>query len=510
MPQEPVTGNKTIAKNATMLYLRMFFTMAISFYTSRVVLQALGVSDYGIYNVVGGITILINVFIGALGSSTSRFLTFALGKDNIEKLKLTFSTAAWVHIGLALLFVLVAETIGLWFVNTQLVIPDGRMTAANWVYQASILNVAVGIIQVPYNATITSHEHMSTFAYISIIESLSKLGIVGLLFIISYDTLIIYSILLVALSLSIQVFYRFYCKYHFPECHISGFNLPLFKKMMFFSGWSMVESGTLTLKQQGLSIFLNRFFGTLLNAAAGTASLIQGLLYAFTDNITTAFRPQIIKSFSIKDYKRVEELIGIGTKFTTLVTMLTTIPFIFNMDYIMSLWLVEVPIGAVEICQICLLSNFFISFNPMVGNAVIASGEIKGVSIVLACQNIFFLVLTYYILKITHSYTLGYAIALLSGPISTFIYALKLRRLMQNFSVVSFTLKIYLPLLGVFISSLTIAGVINYLIDSPILSLLTITTICSSFVICMAYLIILDKNMQLQVITLIKSKIKKS
>ena len=506
MPQEPVTGNKTIAKNATMLYIRMFFTMAISFYTSRIVLEALGVSDYGIYNVVGGITVLINVFIGALGSSTSRFLTFALGKNDIDNLKLTFSTAAWIHIGLALFFVVAAETIGLWFVNTQLVIPEGRMIAANWVYQASIITVAMGITQTPYNASITSHEHMSAFAYISVVDALVKLGIAAVVLVYSGDHLILYSILLVLSSISFQLYYRYYCVRHFEECHItSHFERILFKEMLAFSGWSMFRNTAFTVASQGVNILINRFFGTVLNAAAGVALQVQGLLYAFTGNISTAFKPQITKSYAAADYHRTNDLINMSAKFTAIVTTLTTVPFIFNLDFLMSLWLKDVPPGAVVICQICLFSNFFNSFNWFFSTAIEASGKIKSFSFSMSIIHVTSLAGTYLILKLTHNYVYSYIWGVASCPMSTMFAMILLRKVLPFFSIRSFVGKIYIPLLFVFCMSLAIAALISHMITSPSFAFPIITIVCTTFVIFVGYKYVLDESAKILVKDYVKS-----
>ena len=509
MPQEPITGNKTIAKNATMLYIRMFFTMAISFYTSRIVLEALGVSDYGIYNVVGGTIVLVDSLVAALGSATSRFLTFALGKNDLANLKLTFSTAAWVHIGLAMIFVVIAETVGLWFVNTQLVIPEGRMVAANWVYQAAVVNFAIGITQTPYNASITSHEHMSVFAYISVINALCKLGAAAIVLYYSGDHLILYSILLMVLSISFQIYYRYYCVKHFDECHITKrFCKPLFKEMVTYSSWSMLGSVTLTFKNQGVNILLNRFFGTLLNAAAGVASQIQGLLYVFTGNISTAFNPQIIKSYAAENYQRTNELIGLGTKFTALVTILTTIPFIFNMDFLMALWLKEVPTGAVAICQILLFANFFNSFNSFVNTAIIASGKIKNLNLVLSTFYLIVLLSTWVVLKLTHSYVWAYIVGLVSCPSSTIVYLIILKQLMPKFSARAFTIKTYLPLFATALASYGLAYFISRLVNYPLVSFVLITIICTTFVVTVAYFFIFEKNVREQIKTFVKSKVK--
>lgn len=493
------SNNKTIAKNATMLYIRMFFTMAISFYTSRIVLQALGVSDYGIYNVVGGITVLVNVLISALGSSTSRFLTYALGKNNLENLKLTFSTAAWIHIGLALVFVLLSETIGLWFVNTQLVIPERRMIAANWVYQASVVTVAIGITQTPYSASITSHERMSAFAYITVINALCKLGIAAIVLYCSGDHLILYSILLVVSSLIFQLYYRYYCIQHFEECHITDhFDKTVLKKMLMFSSWAMTRSISLTFKNQGVNILINRFFGTIFNASAGIALQIQGLLYAFTGNITMAFGPQITKSYAAANYQRVNSLIEMGVQFTALVTTLTTIPFIFNMDFLMSIWLKEVPSGAVVICQICLLANFLNSFNPFFNTTIEASGRIKIFTLLMSSIYIFYLCGSYILLKQTHSYVYLYIFDMTCCPLATVVSVFILRDILPHFSVKSFLLKIYLPIFGIFLSSLLLAAAISSFIKSPLLSFLSISIICTLYVLVMSYFFILNTKAKKQ------------
>ncbi len=508
--KEELSGNKLIAKNATMLYIRMFITMAISFYTSRIVLQALGVSDYGIYNVVGGTIVLIDVLVAALGGATGRFLTFALGKKDPENLKKIFSTAACIHLGLAFCFVILAETVGLWFVNTQLVIPEGRMVAANWVYQAAVINFAMGITQTPYSASITSHERMSVFAYISIINALCKLGIAGVVLIYSGDHLILYGILLMALAVSFRIYYRYYCIKHFEECHITKvFDKHLLKEMLAFSSWSMLGSVTLTLKNQGVSILINRFFGTLMNAAAGVALQVQGLLYAFTGNIKVAFNPQIIKSYAISSFERTNELIGLGTKFTALVTTLTTIPFIFNMDFLMGLWLKEVPQGSVVICQILLFANFFNSFNTFVNSAIVASGKIKNLNISLSIFYVAILMGTYVILKLTHSYVWAYVFGLIGCPLSTIVYIVLLKRIMPSFSARAFLMKTYFPLFCTALASLGLAAFIAKSISNPLLSFLTIAFACSTFVIMVAYFFVFDQNVRDQVKAFIKSKIGK-
>lgn len=507
MPEEP-TGNRLIAKNATMLYFRMFVTLAISFYTSRVVLKALGVSDYGIYNVVGGVIVMISTLTGALGSATSRFLTFALGKKDPENLKTTFSTAFYIHLALALLFVVVAESVGVWFVNTQLVIPEGRMGAANWVFQAVIVSTALGMTQVPYSASITSHEKMATFAYIAILDAVMKLCIAFIVLISPTDHLKLYSILLMAMSIGFQLYYRFYCIRHFDECHITRrFDKGIFKEMLSFSGWSMVGSLSLMFKNQGVTILINRFFGTLINAAVGVASQVQGILYAFTNNIVVAFRPQIIKSYAGGDFSRMNDLVGMGAKFSSLVTILTTIPFIFSMQFLMSLWLEEVPVGAVEICQILLFTNFFNSFNPYLVMGITASGKIKSMNIAVSILYVLIVVLIYVVLKLSHSYLLAYTFGIISAPISTVIYIVILKKLIPEYTVGAFIWKTYFPMTVIAISSLALAWLINTLQIIDWLSFILTVVLCSSFVCISVFYLVLDKNSRLTLVNFLKSKL---
>ena len=495
-----VTDNKRIAKNATILYFRMFFIMAISFYTSRIVLQALGVSDYGIYNVVGGVTVLINVFISALGSSTSRFLTFALGKNDIEVLKRTFTTALWVHIGLAVLFAVVAETIGLWFINTQLVIPEGRMVAANWVYQSAVVSVVMGITQTPYSASVTSHERMSTYAVIEVLLSLCKLGVAAIVLYYSGDHLVLYSILYALLSISYQCYYRFYCMRNFEECHITKwFDTSLFKDMLKFSSWTMLGSVSLTFMNQGMNVMINRFFGTLLNAASGVALQVQGLLYTFRGNTTLAFSPQIIKSYSASNFDRVIQLIGMGTKFSVVIEAMAIVPLIINMDFLMSIWLKEVPDGAAVICQILLLTNLLNSFNPFVNTAIIASGRIKNVNIVVSIIYVLFVIGTYCILKYTHSYVWAYLFCVLVSPISTIIYLFTFKKILPSFSVGQFLKTTYFPLMLTGALSIVISFVIHNVIDDKLIAFLATLFFSFVFISSTAYFMLFNNELRMMI-----------
>ena len=279
-------NNKRIAKNTLLLYFRMLVTMAVGLYTSRVILQNLGVEDFGIYNVVGGFVAMFSVLSGSLSAAISRFLTFELGKNDLEKLKKIFSSAVTIQIILVLVVVFIAETVGFWFLHNKMVIPESRLYAANWVFQMSIITFGVNLISIPYNAAIVAHERMSAFAYISIIEALGKLVVAWAIAISGFDRLIFYAILMCCIALSIRLIYGCYCKRRFAECTYHFiFDKALLKQMFCFAGWNFIGSSSAVLRDQGGSVVLNLFFGPSVNAARGVAVQVQHAVSQFQINI---------------------------------------------------------------------------------------------------------------------------------------------------------------------------------------------------------------------------------
>lgn len=492
---QDISGNKLIAKNATMLYVRMFFTLAISFYSSRIVLKALGVSDYGIYNVVGGVISMINVLTNSLDSATSRFLTYSLGRDSLRNLKITFSTAYYIHLSLAFVFLLLSETVGLWFVNTQLVIPAERMVAANWVYQSAVLSTVLSITQVPYDAAINAHERMGAFAYLQVFKGLLKLGIAFIVLIAMVDHLILYSILYVALSIAFLLYYRYYCKTNFSECSlILVFKKVLFKRMLSFSVWNMFGNIANTFRDQGLNILLNRFFGTLLNAAAGVAGQVMAIISAFAGNITLAFHPQIVKEYAVGNYSRFNYLICMGTKFQALVCILSIGPVFFNLNFLMNIWLDIVPPGAVALCQVLLINTIFFCFSSFVSYGIIATGRVKNINLALGILNLISVVLFYITLKLTDSYVLTYVMNILVSSISTLIYVFILKKNLVAFDIRAFIFYTICPLLLVGVCSVILSWMIALCPIHPLLQLLLSLLVCTTFTCAIAYKYLLDLN----------------
>ena len=292
-----MSTTKTIAKNTVFLYIRMFLTMGVSLYTSRVVLNTLGVEDYGIFSVVGGIVVLFGFFNAAMSSATQRYLAFDIGKKDDQRLHKTFNVTFIIHIGIALLIFLLAETIGLWYVNNRLNVPDTRMTAVNWVYQFSILTSLVGVMQVPFNALIIARERMNVFALLSIIDVILKLGVVYLLLIVTFDKLILYSILVFTVSLLVALGYRLYCYKHFRESSLKWYkDKAYYKELLSYSGWNLFGNIAAVARGQGINLVLNVFFGTVVNAAYGITMQIQNSVRIFVNNFQLAVNPQIIKS----------------------------------------------------------------------------------------------------------------------------------------------------------------------------------------------------------------------
>lgn len=371
-------NNKRIAKNTLLLYIRTIFVMLVTLYTSRVILNTLGVSDFGIYNVVGGVVAMFSVISGSLSSSISRFITYELGHGDINKLKRIFSTSVNIQIGISLVILILAEIFGVWFLNTKMNIPTNRLIAANWVLQCSLISFIINLISVPYNACIIAHERMSAFAYISILETVLKLVVVYMLLISPYDKLITYAILLVIVSLIIRLIYGWYCNRNFSESRYKFvYDKPLIKEMTGFAGWSFFGNGAYMLNTQGVDMLINIFFGVTLNAAKGVASQVQNAVMQFVNNFTVAVNPQITKSYAAGDMEYMYKLVCRGARFSYFLLLIFIIPIVCEADYILRLWLKTVP----EYAPVFLRLTLFGSLMTLLGNSMItavsATGDIK-------------------------------------------------------------------------------------------------------------------------------------
>ena len=395
------SANKRIAKNTLVLYVRMLFTMGISLFTSRVVLQTLGVEDYGISSVVGGVISMFTFINAAMVSSTQRYLNFELVRDDANQLRSVFSTSLQIHALIALAIIVLSETVGLWFLNEKLVIPEARMTAAMWVYQCSILSCAVSIMSTPYNAVIVAHEKMSAFAYISILDVSLKLLVVYLLVVLPFDKLIILSILTLLVQLFIRYIYTLYCHRHFPESYFQfRFNKTLFKEMFGFAGWSFWGNLAAILYTQGLNMMLNIFFGPIVNAARGIAVQVQSAVQQFVGGFPTALNPQITKNYASNNLPQMHSLMFRSARFSFLLLFFLSLPVLMETNFILTLWLKTVPDDAVIFTQIMIcISLIYTTANPCV-IANQATGKVKIYQMVVGGILLLILPISYVVLKL--------------------------------------------------------------------------------------------------------------
>lgn len=371
-------NNKRIAKNTLLLYFRTLFIMLITLYTSRVVLNTLGVTDYGIYNVVGGVVMMFSVISSSLSSSISRFITYELGHGDFERLKRIFSTSVNIQIGISVLILVLAEIFGVWFLNAKMNIPAERLTAANWVLQCSLLSFIINLISVPYNACIIAHERMSAFAYISILEAVLKLAVVYMLLVSPYDKLATYAVLLVAVALIIRIAYSMYCRRHFEESrYMFVYDKPLIKEMTGFAGWSFFGNGAYMLNVQGVDLLINIFFGVTLNAARGVATQVQNAVMQFVNNFTVAVNPQITKSYAAGDREYMNKLVCRGARFSYFLLFLFVVPIVCEADYILYLWLKIVPECAPAFLRLTMFGSLMVLLGNSMLTAISATGNIK-------------------------------------------------------------------------------------------------------------------------------------
>ncbi len=393
-------NNKRIAKNTLMLYFRMILTMLVSLYTSRVVLNTLGVEDYGIYNVVGGFVTMFGFLNSAMASATQRFLAFEIGKRDHEQLRNVFSMSINIHFLIAFIIFILAETVGLWFVNTQLTIPAGRMGAAQWVYQFSILTMIVYMVSVPYNAMIIAHERMNVFAWISIAEVGLKLFIVFILQWFGFDKLKFYAVLTFCVSLIIRFIYGFYCSRQFKESRFRYFwDKSLFKTLASYAGWNLWGNLAAVLKGQGVNVLLNIFFGPVVNAARGIAYQVSGAINQFVANFQMAMNPQIIKSYAVNDLKYMHQLIFRGAKYSFFLLFTLSLPILLETEQILRLWLKIVPDYTVIFTRLVIINVLIDCISGPLMTAAQASGKIKRYQSVVGGLLILNLPISYLFLK---------------------------------------------------------------------------------------------------------------
>lgn len=383
--QNSQSSNKRIAKNTLMLYVRTIFVMVVSLFTSRVVLQALGVDNYGIYSVVGGVVAMFSLLSGSLSSAISRFITFELGKNDRSRLKTIFCTSVNVQIIMAAIVLIVGEIVGLWFLNTTMNIPEGRQVASNWVFQMSLMTFFINLLCIPYNASIIAHEKMSAFAYVSILEVVLKLVIVYMLYVSPFDKLIAYSVLLAIVQFVICLVYRLYCKRHFEEtAYHFIWDKSVLKEIFSFASWNFLSNIGIVFNTQGINILINIFFGVATNAARGIATQVETAVMQFVNNFTVAVNPQITKSFAAGNTQDVYRLVCDGARISFFLMIVLCLPIIMETEQVLSIWLVEIPEHTTNFIRLTFIGSLINAIGLSGATACLATGRIKKYSIIIS------------------------------------------------------------------------------------------------------------------------------
>lgn len=385
-----MTDNSRILKNTLMLYVRMLISLGVSLFTTRVIFQVLGLADMGLYNLVGGVLSMLGFLNNSMSGATQRFLSYDLGKGNSSELRKTFGVVLTIHIFLSLFIFILAETVGLWFVNAHLLIAPERVLAANWVYQVAVCSTIIGVLQVPFTASIMAHEKMGIYAYFSLIDVFSKLAIVFALLYLPGDRLIVYALLLFVTNLLIFFFNVIYSSKNFSEC---GFHISLdksrFIQIFSFSNWNMFGQVTLIANDQILNIFLNWFFGTIVNGARGLALRINGIVVQFVSQFQVALNPPIVKGYAAGEMERTQKLVRRGMKLCFLLMLALSTPFLIETDLILNLWLGESPQYTAWFTRLCLINTLIDTMTGPINTCIQATGHIKrmqlGVTIILLC-----------------------------------------------------------------------------------------------------------------------------
>lgn len=472
-------NNTRIAKNTLMLYARMILLMVISLYTSRVILDTLGIEDYGINNVVAGVITMLSFITGSMSCAVTRFLTVAIGEGDPENSKKIFGSLLLIQVILAAIIVVFGETFGLCFVMNKLVIPENRMVAAMWVYQFSILSSVIGVLMVPYNAAIIAHEKMKAFAYISIFDTVLKLVIVYMLVISPIDKLITYAVLFFCISCVDQIIYFTYCAKNFNETRTNLVYEPKkFKEIFGFSGW--VVTGYLAIfgATQGLNILLNMFFGAAINAARGVAVQVQTIALSFGRNFQTALNPQLIKSYASGNYEYSYTLLNASTKYTYFMLLFICLPLMLEAPLVLDWWLVDVPDSTVIFLRLILCSSIVAAISSPTSVVVNATGKIKKFQICEASTYLLILPISYIALKFFHvSPPMVFVISLLIEIVTQIV------RVSVVMPQIKMPVKLYLtdsiiPILLVTVVSVIVPLVLYYFLNQSVLTFFIICTSC--------------------------------
>lgn len=507
------TSNKRLVKNTAVLYIRMFLTVGVSLYITRVILQYLGVSQFGLYNLIGGFVSMFYIVTTSLSSAISRFLTFELGRNDTTSVTQIFSISINIQILFSLVVLLIGETLGLWFLNTQLNIDNEQLGVANIVFQFSLVSFIVELLGVPYYSLVVAHERMGLFAFNAILGVILKLLLALLLVYSMIDRVVFFAIGMLIISIILQMVYVIYCKFYFEECkYVKAFSKALFLKMFSFGGWNLLVSTSSMFRSQGLNILLNMFFGTIVNAAFGVARNIESTIRAFSKNFLTALQPQIIKNYAEGNTPHAKSLVYKGTKYSFLLLYAIGLPFILHTDFYMGIWLVNVPAYANRFAQLMIVLSLVEMLLMPTGYLNDATGNIKNYKIATSIGQFMVLPISYIFLKLGFNpyYTLYIAI---TTELLTLPYRIQVNKQLAGVTFKDYFSQVILRLLPVIAISIVMGVVLKLLFPASPLSYIFITLFTIITILSTAYFFALSKSekaMTIAVVTKAISLIRKS
>lgn len=489
----------------------MLVTISVALYTSRIVLNTLGIENYGIYNVVGGFVSMFGFLSASMATATQRFLNFEIGKKDFPQLAKVFSMSINIHFIIALIIFILAETVGLWFVNNQLTIPSERMSAANWVFQFSILSSLVQVVSVPYNAIIIAYERMNVYAWVSIIDVVLKLIIVFMLQWFGFDKLKLYAILMFGVSLIIRFVYGFYCNRNFKESKYKySWNLKLFKTLLNFAGWNLWGNAAAVMFGQGVNILLNIFFGPAINAARGIAYQVRGAINHFVTNFQMAMRPQIIQSFATDDLKYMHQLVFQGAKYSFFLLFALSLPIFLETELILRLWLKIVPEYTVIFTQLVIINVLIDTISGPLMTAAQASGKIKLYQGVVGGLLLLILPISYLFLKMGYPPQITLYVNIVVSIIALFA-RLKIISPLVNLSIKEYLKNVVLRIIPVVLIAIIFPFIIQYFFHAGLIRLVLVVLSSIISVLVSIFLVGMNKNEQLFIqrkLELLYSKIK--
>ena len=494
MELEPNSRNKRIAKNTLYLYIRTFFTMIVGLYTGRILLEALGIDNYGIYNVVGGIIAFSTLITANLGAASSRYITYSLGNGDKSEAIRVFSNSFWIQVFIAIIALIVIEICGLFFLNNIANIPEDRMVAANWVFQCSVITMIINLIGLSYHASIIAHERMSVFAYVGIVDALLKLGICYIILHFGGDRLILYSVLLLCIIILINIFNIVYSHVSFDEVKIMRrIDRQLVKEMFGYAGWNFMTQTTYVLNTQGINLLINIFFGVIFNAARGIAVTVSTCTQSFVGNFTMAFNPQITKLYAAGDYKECYSLVNKGGKFSWYLLLIFAVPVIIEANTLLSLWLVDVPDDAALFLQLSMIEAVALISSQVLVKLIQAVGDMKEYSIKSSIFSALAFPLVWLAYKLGAPVWFSYPVLIIFNLL-VIIYRFGALRKVSTYDTRSYLIDVMKPCAVITLLSFIVPGLIAYIWPPSVLRFFVLVPITVIYVISIEYLLGLTKS----------------